>query len=78
MATEVADRYVRTGTTVSSIYPGNLKGLTTALREIEKISKVVPGAHSLDSIYGKDRIPFRIYENGECVWQSEQLHTNGG
>jgi hypothetical protein len=74
--TKVACRYrasaLRSGTTVPTIYPGNLKGVNLALHEVSELSKVVPGPHALEAVYDGVRYPFRIYEDGDCIWQEQQ------
>lgn len=70
-----ADRYLRTGTAEDDppkIYPGDLRGINQALREAAEISEDTPGKHTLEAIYDGVRVPFRIYENGVCIWQEQQ------
>jgi|HubBroStandDraft_5_1064220.scaffolds.fasta_scaffold1095637_2 hypothetical protein len=75
---KVACRYLgrslaaRTGTAIATIYPGNLKGINQALNETAEVSKVVPGPHALEAVYDGVRFPFRIYQDGECIWQEQQ------
>lgn len=69
---DTADRYVRTGLDIPQIYPGDLKGITSALRDVERFSAAVAGTHKIDAVYGTERIPFRVYVGGECTYQMEQ------
>jgi hypothetical protein len=68
-----ADRYIRTGDGVPQIYPGDLRGIAEALRDAKLKSEKMIGCHRVDIVYGSDRVPFKIFEGGECIWQSEQL-----
>jgi hypothetical protein len=74
--TKVAEKYLRTGTIIppdcTSIYPGDLKGINLAMREALEVSRIVPGTHVLEAVYDGVRCPFRIYEDGECIWQEQQ------
>lgn len=72
MATSVADRYVRTGTVVPQIYPGSLKGVTAALRDVERFSAAADGAHQLDGVYNHERVTLFIYEAGVVTFVAEQ------
>jgi hypothetical protein len=68
----VADRYVRTGLDVPQIYPGDLKGITAALRDVERFSAAKPGAHTLDGVYSGERVTLFVYEAGEATYVAEQ------
>jgi hypothetical protein len=72
VATSVADRYVRTGTDVPQIYPGDLKGITAALRDVERLSATTTGTHLLDGVYGTERVTLFIYEAGAVTFVAEQ------
>ena len=66
--TAVADRYLRTGTSVPAIYPGTLKMLRKADKETYEASALLPGPHSLFALYGREWHLLRVYEAGECTW----------
>jgi hypothetical protein len=75
--TAVADRYVRTAeqygeNDAPQIYSGDLKGISAALRDIERLSKKHPGKHILRAIYDRTPCVLREYEGGECTGQWEQ------
>jgi hypothetical protein len=74
--TVTADRYLRTGPPnpldPPRIYPGDLRGVSDALRDICAFSEKVPGTHMLEAVYGRERVPFRVYEGGVCTYQAEQ------
>lgn len=75
VTTKTADRYLRTGTSDDDppkIYPGDLRGINQALREASEKSADAPGKHVLEAVYDGVRFPFRIYENGDCIWQEQQ------
>jgi hypothetical protein len=72
VTTKTADRYVRTGTDVPQIYSGNLKGVSAALGDVERLSKKHPGTHHLDAVYGKERVTLFIYEAGTATFVAEQ------
>jgi hypothetical protein len=68
-----ADRYLRTGPIeVPQIYHGDLKGISLALGDVERMSRIIPGVHMLEAVYGRERVPFRVYEGGVCTYQAEQ------
>lgn len=68
---KAADRYLRQGTVVPQIYPGDLAGLTAALFDTEVLSRRVPGQHTLSLVHGGVRAAFRTFEDGLLTWQYE-------
>ncbi len=64
----MADRYLRTGTEVPKIYSGDLNGLTVAMAETEAWSRVQPGQHFLEDVYGGVRDVLQVYEDGACTY----------
>lgn len=74
MTAKVACRYLVTGHAldIPQIFPGTLAGISFAMREVQRVSRRLPGRYSLDAVYDGERFPFRVYENGECVEQREQ------
>jgi hypothetical protein len=64
----VADRYLRTGTTVPEIYPGDLKSLARAAAAAREQSRHYGGQHKLHVVQGGRRLVTEVYESGELTW----------
>lgn len=63
-----ADRYAVLGSPVARIYPGNLAGLTRAMKDAVHASLTLPGPHKLLADKGGVRITALVYEAGELTW----------
>jgi hypothetical protein len=64
----VADRYLRTGTTVPEIYPGDLKSLARAAAATREWSRHCGGQHKLHVVREGERLVTQVYESGELTW----------
>jgi hypothetical protein len=58
------------------IYPGDLRGLTTAISDAQIASKHYAGEHRV-SIHeaGCGLTEIRVFEAGDCVWTQQDEET---
>ncbi len=63
-----ADRYAVTGGQVPRIYPGNLAGLTSAIKDALSASCAIAGEHRLLADADGIRVVAQVYRDGELTW----------
>lgn len=67
-----ADRYAVLGSQVARIYPGNLAGLTRAMRDAVSASCVTAGPHRVLADKDGIRVTALVYQDGELTWTMHQ------